>query len=211
MIKINLIAEGRKPVVARKGRDVARRGGPGPGSLSRTDVAFLGAIVVGALVAGGWFWKIKGELDDVKTQVAEARREVEELKPIIAEVEGYKLRKAALEHKIEVIEQLKQSQRGPVKIMDQISRAVPDLLWLKSLDLTGNVVKLDGIAFNSNQVAAFLENLGKVPEFQEPVLISMVRQQGSGGAAEVYNFKINFNFAIVPPAGSATDDAGTGG
>jgi Tfp pilus assembly protein PilN len=211
MIKINLIAEGRKPVVARKGRDGARRGGgPSPSSLSPTDMAFLGAIVVGALVAGGWFWTIKGELEEVSAQVVEAQREVEELKPIIAEVEAYKVRKAALEHKIEVIEQLKQSQRGPVRIMDQVSRAIPDLLWLNQLELNGAVVRLQGRAFSSNQVASFLENLGKVPEFQEPVLVEMVRQDGAAGVAEVYTFRINFNFVIARPA-EAPDAAGTGG
>jgi type IV pilus assembly protein PilN len=207
MIKINLIAEGRKPVVARKGgRDVvSKAAGLGAGSLSLTDWAFLGALIIGALVAGGWFWMLRGELNDIRSQVEVAQAEVKELEPIIKEVEDYKKRKADLERKIEVIEALKQSQRGPVRIMDEISRALPDLLWLRTLSVKGSTVEITGSAFNTNQVAAFLENLGKVPEFQEPVLKETVRQAGQG--QETYTFSINFNFVIAKPAAEA-DEAG---
>lgn len=210
MIKINLIAEGRKPVVARKGRGEAARGG-GAGALSRTDAAFLGAIVL-ALIAGGvWYWMLAGELADVRGQVAEAQREVKELEPIIKEVEEYKQRKIELQRKIDVIEELKRNQRGPVRIMDQISIALPDLLWLDTLKVQDKSVELTGKAFNTNQVAAFLENLGKVPEFHEPELKTTIRQAGRSGQ-EIYTFVINFRFDIAtPPAPEAAADAGVEG
>ena len=44
---------------------------------------------------------------------------------MIKEVEEYKAKKAELEHKIEVINDLKHNQRGPVQIMDQVSARCP--------------------------------------------------------------------------------------
>lgn len=206
MIKINLIAEGRKPVVARRGRDLASRAAAGS-SMTPADMAFFAGLLLAVLIAAGWFWTIKSNLDEVRAQVAEAEREVEELRPIIEEVEDYKRRKEELERKIGVIEGLKQSQRGPVKIMDEISRALPDLLWLRTLSVKGTTVELTGTAFNTNQVAAFLENLGKVPEFQEPYLKETVRAAGQGGQ-ETYTFSINFTFVIARPAAAAEQDQG---
>ena len=60
-----------------------------------------------------------------------------------------------------------------MQVMDQISRALPELLWLDRMTMIGTRITLAGQAFNSNAVANFMDNLDKVPEFQEPILSDM--------------------------------------
>lgn len=192
MIKINLLAEGKKTVVRKTA---------GPSfKVPNRDLAAILALVLGVLglIGGGvrW-WMLADQRDQLVEQIAEAQREVEALKPVLAEVEDYKRKKEQLEHKISVINQLKENQRGPVQIMDQVSRALPDLLWLTRLELNGNNVALFGAAFNTNAIANYLENLGKVPEFQEPVLGDV------GRTGQTYTFVINFRFSFVKPAEQA--------
>ena len=43
----------------------------------------------------------------------------------------------------------------PVRILDQVSQALPELLWLDRMSLQGGSVELQGQAFNTNQVATF--------------------------------------------------------
>jgi Tfp pilus assembly protein PilN len=82
--------------------------------------------------------------------------------------------------------------------MDQVSRALPELLWLDNMDVAGATVILHGRAFNTNAVANFIENLDKVPEFQEPILVDAA-QSGT-----TYAFQINFGFTLAkPPAAPA--------
>jgi Tfp pilus assembly protein PilN len=136
------------------------------------------------------------------TQIAAAQREVDELAQVLQEVEEYKAKKAKLEHKINIINELKRKQWGPVRIMDQISNSLPELMWLDSMQMQGNNIEVHGKAFNTNQIAAFIENLGKVPEFQEPRLRDTSKQ------GPVYSFVITFNFSIVePPAPAAPGEA----
>jgi Tfp pilus assembly protein PilN len=192
MIKINLLAEGKKSVVRKAAAPAFK--------LPTTDMAIwiaLGMGVVGLLAVGGYWWVLDKQQSTLEGQIQVAQQEVDELKPILAEVEEYKVKKGALEHKIEVINQLKDNQRGPVQIMDQISRALPELLWIERLDLNGSSIALQGRAFNTNAVAAFLENLGKVPEFQEPVLTD------TSLTGETYTFLINFTFRSRKPAEAA--------
>lgn len=194
MIKINLLSEGKKPVIARK---------TAPAALRMVDkepaLWVLGAVAVAALIGiGAYWWVLRGRVQENDRLIAEANREIEELRPILKEVEDYKTKKAELEHKIEVINNLKANQQGPVRLMDQISRALPELLWLERLDVRGNSVSLRGRAFNTNAVAAYLENLGKVPEFREPVLVDTQRQ----GAT--YGFHIDFQFSFQPPESTTT-------
>ena len=108
------------------------------------------------------------KLNPPAPEVQAAQREVEALKQVIQEVEDYKIKKAELERKIDVINGLKANQRGPVQIMDQVSRALPELLWLSSLDVTPTTINLKGSAFNMSAVANFIDNLDKVDEFAEP-------------------------------------------
>lgn len=200
MIKINLIAEGKK-AVTRKAKAAPAALAP-PKDLSQALLAV--GLVLGLLAFGATWFVLNQRLKAKEAEVAAAQKEVDELQQIIKEVDDYKIKKAALEHKISVINQLKQNQQGPVRIMDQISRALPELLWLDRMDVVGSTISLNGQAFNTNAVANFIENLDKVPEFQEPILKDTTQ------VGPVYSFAITLSFNLNPPAkpGEAKPKAG---
>ena len=129
MIKINLLAEGKRPVVARE------PSGPPWCSTAQLKLAnwllLVRTVVLGLLVAGGWCFMLeRQDRAEGRRDRASAQKEVDELAQVIKEVEEFKAKKAELERKIEVINDLKDNQRGPVQIMDEVSKALPELLWL---------------------------------------------------------------------------------
>jgi type IV pilus assembly protein PilN len=187
MIKINLLSEGKRPAAVRKAR-VA-------GAPAR-DVALwmmlLGAFI-GVLAAAGYWWYLDGKLQEKKQEVEQAQKQVDALQAVIKEVEDFKRKKKNLTDKIGVINDLKSNQRGPVRVMDYISRALPELLWLDRLKMSASSIEIEGRAFNPNAVANFMENLDKVPEFREPVL-KETSAQGNG----VYKFFVTFDYSFAP-------------
>lgn len=188
MIRINLLSEGKRPAAVRKARS---------GSFLESEQAAAVLLVVGLVLAGllptaTWWWWANSRIKANDEEIADAQREVDELAAIIAEVDQYKATQAELERKIAVINDLRNNQRGPVEVMDAISHALPELLWLDRMNLNNNSVRLDGRAFNTNAVAAFMDNLDSVPEFQEPVLQD-VQERGP-----VYQFSITFNYRVTP-------------
>jgi type IV pilus assembly protein PilN len=194
MIKINLLAEGKRPVAVRKARAAA----PAAGAPRNWAIfALVGLTLVGLLVFGAWWWKLDRQIGRNDEEIARAEEEVRQLEAIIREVEAFKRKKAELEHKIAVIEQLRANQRGPVRVMDEISRALPELLWLDRMEVGASNITLTGRAFNSNAVANFMENLDRVPEFEEPVLRDL-QERGP-----VYAYTIVFNYSYVQPAAPA--------
>ncbi|HEX3525889.1 MAG TPA: PilN domain-containing protein [Thermoanaerobaculia bacterium] len=198
MIKINLLSEGKRTV---------RKAAKTPSVLQGQDIGLwllaVGLLLGVAAVAGYW-WKLNGDIDTQKSEIAAANQEVERLAAVIKEVEDYKHKKAELERKIKLINDLKLNQRGPVRVMDHISRALPELLWLDKMTMHPNNIEIEGRAFNTNAVANFIENLDKVPEFEEPTL--KTTDQQSGG---IYKFVIVFNYSFAPIA--AKEEAGKGG
>jgi type IV pilus assembly protein PilN len=195
MIKINLLAEGKRPVVARRGKAPVLGGG----GSDLGNTLLVAGLVVGLLGAGGWYWWVNSKLKQKNEEVAAAEREVAELQQVIKEVEEYKAKKADLERKIDVINGLKANQRGPVQIMDQISKALPELLWLNNMEVSAAAIDLQGTAFNMSAVANFIDNLDKVEEFAEPILIDASQQTAGGAKTEIYDFRINFGYSFQKP------------
>ena len=52
------------------------------------------------------------------------------------QVQQFEQRKAQLQQRVALIEQLRKGQTGPVHMLDQISRALPPMLWLTELKQT---------------------------------------------------------------------------
>jgi type IV pilus assembly protein PilN len=200
MIKINLLSEGKRTAV---------RKAKAPSLLQGQDIG-LWLLVIGLLlglaVTGGYWWKVNGDVETQKEEIAAANHQVEMLASVIKEVEDYKHKKSELERKIKLINDLKLNQRGPVRVMDHISRALPELLWLDRMTMHSNNIEIEGRAFNTNAVANFIENLDKVPEFEEPTLRDTSEQSGG-----VYKFVIVFNYSFAPLAKEEPGKPGAAG
>lgn len=170
MIRINLVGEARKPVVAKP----TRAQGPFLEELFGGENAaaiWLGLAATIALIVGGiHWWGLRGEIQGNQSVIVEKQRRVNELKEIIARVEAYERQEDELKKKIEVITQLKDNQRGPVEMMDVVSRALPELLWVDRLDQKGEAIQIDGRSFNMNAVRAFVLALDNSEFFTEPEL-----------------------------------------
>jgi type IV pilus assembly protein PilN len=199
MIKINLLSEGKRPTAVRKAKTSALLQGQDFGMW----LLALG-LLLGAAATGAYWWKLKGDVEAQQEEIAAAQREVKMLEAVIKEVEDYKQKKAELERKIGIINDLKLNQRGPVRVMDYVSRALPELLWLDRMTMNASTIQIDGRAFNPNAVANFIENLDKVPEFEEPVLKDTQEQVGG-----IYKFVITFNYKFAPPTPEGGAEAGT--
>lgn len=195
MIRINLLSEGRRPTAVRRTK------GPSTSDRDWTNVAMLGAIVLALVVIAGYWFMLDRQRASIRDEVAVAEEEVRRLKPILEEVEEFKRKKADLERKIEVITNLKNQQTGPVRVMDAISRALPELLWLDKMEVTANEISISGRAFNVNAVSNFIENLDKVPEFKEPQLVNTQERR------DVYEFTLKVAYSLTPEEDEGDADA----
>lgn len=205
MIKINLVREGRAvrgagaaPVMAA----AAPTAGPGATSVNNIIVGVL--LFLGVLAAlGYWFWfnrELKQRQEVVRVKTEEARK----LEAIIKEVEDYQRRKDSLQKRIDLINNLKKNQKGPVRIMDQISRELPDLVWLDRMVINRGRVNINGRGLNPNAIALFIENIKKNPYFEEPAVGAVVQVSTS---PLVYTYDMSFGFRYTPktetPEGAA--------
>ncbi len=167
MIKINLLAEGKRPVVARKSQ-----AGAGGGS-SVADARQPGcswAASCSALLAGA------GLLVHACTQrdQAEGRRDRgraeggrRAARRSSRKSRSTRAKKAELEHKIDVINHAEgQPARAGADHGPGLARAARAALARPTWTSAATTINLRGTAFNMSAVANFIDNLDKVPEFQ---------------------------------------------
>jgi type IV pilus assembly protein PilN len=184
LIRINLLTEA-KAAAARKKAPLL------PTGAKLNNLLFAAGILAGVAyiaIMGLARMSARRQLDE---EITKARLEADRLKSIIEEVKGYEDKKKNLEDKINLINNLKTNQKGPVRLMDEVSKALPDLVWLSTLEVTGNLITMKGKTLAPTAVATYLENLKRSPFFSEPVFRTLGQD---GGGQGVYNWEMNLTF-----------------
>jgi len=167
----------------------------------------IAGLAIGVVVGGGWWVIERNRLSDLRDQVAAKTVEAQRLESIIKEVEEYQRRKDSLQRRIDLINQLKLNQKGPVKIMDRVSQDLPDLVWLDKMNMSGGLITLTGRGLNPNAIANFVEAIKKDPLFEEPDLSSMSQVTV---VPPVYQFDMTFHFAYAPKSEAGAPGTATG-
>jgi len=200
MIKINLVAEAPQAAAARRKRPQVSLG------ARQGDIILLSILGLAALITGGHYFLLHSKQEHVKQVEAARKRERDELQVFIQKVQELERKRADLKHKIDVINGLKDNQRGPVRIMDEVSRALPDLVWLERLTLSGDTLTLVGRAMDENNVANYISNLDASPFFQEPSLKDLARAD-----KDTFRFTLTCVFTYAPKeiAGASGERSGT--
>ena len=168
MIRINLLGA-PKPKSGKKGAAVSmpsfESGGGGGGSPLLQVAAVL--VVFGLFNAGYWY-----RLDSEKKSIAVKMRVAEQKNRELAEIKARYLERQkqadAYKRRVDVIDNLRSNQSGPVNLMAMIGETVngTEAVWLNSLQDQGANVAIDGMALSNDAVANLISNLQKTGAFR---------------------------------------------
>jgi type IV pilus assembly protein PilN len=158
-----------------------------PGALQ--SYLLLALLVGGALVlcAGAW-WLQSNKLRDLDTRIAADEKRMRDLQAIAQQVAQFQQKKAILENKVLVIEQLRLLQKSPVHMLDEVSKALPDYVWLGTLDETQGNLKFGGQSNSLAAVADYISALQRSGWFPTVDLATAQDQQN------IVNFTLSGNF-----------------
>lgn len=198
MIRINLLAaERRAAKAASKGLQTAQK---------LTVIGSL-ILVLAALGIGWRYWALGQMVATADRQLAEARREEQRLAEILKEVSTFEARRAQLQQRATLIDELRRGQSAPVHIVDQVSRALPEMTWLTGLKQQGFEVTIEGRCLSLTSLSDFVGNLEASRYFKRPVeILSSEVVAGSSGGPETIRFAIRGSFQMAgienlpPPA-----------
>jgi len=193
MIRINLLAVERE----RSKRRVLIP------AAHRVTIGASLILLATALLVGWWFWSLRQTSARVDEEIAKGETEIQQLRSVLAQVQKFEARKAQLQQRVTLIEQLRRGQAGPVHALDEISKAVPDRLWLTEMAQKGDDVTLHGMTTSLTGLSDFVANLESSAWFKKPVDIIDSQVDASNKTGEMFKFSLKAVFsnpdAPAPP------------
>jgi type IV pilus assembly protein PilN len=195
MIRINLLGGERQVKKKAIAFDIGRR-------ITALCSLLLVLTVVGI---GYWYYSLRQRSTELEANILSAQREQARLQSIIREVAVFDEQRSALQERVTLIEQLRGGQSIPVQLLDQVSKSLPDMLWLTDLEQKGNDVTLEGQSTTLISLSDFVSNLGNSSLLVKPIEIikSEVYSVAFPGAryseanVDVINFTVKAQ--LVPP------------
>jgi len=128
--------------------------------------------VVAAIGGGVWGYMAQNsDLEAHRQELARIEEEIKRLEEVIKEVHLFEMKQAVLDKKVGAIEDIKTTQRRPARVLADISRSLPEQMWLVSIKETAAGIQISGKSFDNVGIAAFMENLERAPSFGNVELV----------------------------------------
>lgn len=196
MIRINLLTTERKTAKAGAAKSFSA-GGPGQ------KMMVLGSLILVIVVAAlGWrYWALGQAAAKLDADIENAKREESRLQEILRQVKEFEARKALLQARLDLIDQLRQGQNAPVHMVDQVSRALPDMTWLTNMQQSpdGYTLTMQGRCLTLTSLSDFIGNLEGSRYFIRPVeIVESSVQAGDGKTTpDLIQFTIRGTFQMA--------------
>jgi len=174
MIKINLL-----PVRAAQKKERVR---------TQVSILLLSLIAV-FLICGAEYYRMNAKINDKRDEISRVEGQIRGLQKKIGEVSKYKKLQADLKKKLEILEVLKEGRSGPVHLLDELNRALPEKAWLTSFSVNQGSIKITGTAVTEKAVASFMENL-TASAYYGKVELGEISQRAKGGI-KLMNFSLS--------------------
>jgi type IV pilus assembly protein PilN len=195
MIRINLLA-------AERGAATKKTRAAGVTTAQRVTIAAALILLSTLVTVGWWYWSLHTRGIRLDEEIAAAETKAQQLRSVLGQVQKFETRKATLQQRVTLIEQLRKGQSGPVHILDEVSKALPDRLWLVSMAQRGADFTFDCRTTSLTGVSDFVANLEASPWFKKPVELvdSQVDQTPQGPLVRFTIRATTDNPDAAPPA-----------
>jgi len=128
-------------------------------------------ILVVVLLAGAWnfaFWhRLDKQAETIANNMQLAERKNRELADVKAQYLERQREADNYKRRVDVIDQLRANQSGPVDLLNTIGETVnsTEAVWLNTMKDEGGSVDIQGTALSADAVASLIQNLQKTGHF----------------------------------------------
>ncbi|WP_348943977.1 PilN domain-containing protein [Chitinibacter sp. FCG-7] len=186
MIRINLLPHRQEKRQAKQKRFVAL--------MIFTFIAASAIVAAGYLALGA---RIESQNERNEFLVAENTK----LEKEIAEIEKLKTEKQALLDRKLIVERLQSNRTETVRLMDQLTRQVPEGIYLKDVKQKDDQLVLNGYAQSNARVSTLMRNLNDSATFEQPLLIEA--KAANVGNQRLSDFTLNIKVTRLVTEASA--------
>ncbi len=148
-------------------------------------VAMAGSLVAGLLVVVLSIFAFSQMIEGQVSRNSRLETEIAELERSIIEIDGLEAQKERLLARMEIIEQLQRSRPEIVHLFDEVTRRLPEGVYLNGMKQTGVAIEVKGIAQSSTRVSALMRHIDASDWLSDPSVVKVeTTEKGPGRQAE---------------------------
>ncbi len=167
-------------------------------------VSLAGSLVAGLLVIALTNLAYSQMIGHQRERNNRLETEIVELEKSITEIDGLERQKERLLARMEIIEQLQRSRPEIVHLFDEVTRQLPEGVYLTGMTQAGSAVEVQGVAQSSTRVSALMRQIDSSTWLTDPDVVKVeTTDVGPGRRAE---FVVNLK--QVRQDSDGTEDAG---
>jgi len=121
----------------------------------------------------------------------------------IADIKDLREQISAMLERKQVVENLQTNRSQSVIVFDEISRQLPEGMYIKSIKQEGKVITLEGVADTNARVATLVRNFNQSEWMESPILIEIKAITVGVQKQNLFTLKVSLKTPITE-----TDDAG---
>jgi len=130
------------------------------------------AIAAVVVIFVGWTF-INNRIDAQAERNARLDAAIVKLDKEIADIKDLKDQISTMLDRKQVVENLQTNRSQAVVVLDELSRQLPDGMYLKSIKEQGNVITLEGVADTNARIATLVRNLSSSQWMESPNLVEI--------------------------------------
>ena len=163
------------------------------------------ALATAALVTLLGRWQISAAIAHQNERNQVISSEIAELDKQIEEILGLENQKRRLLARMEIIETLQRSRPEIVHVFDEIVRTLPDGVYFRGMERTGQTITIRGTAESNNRVSSLMRRLDASDWFSEPTLKGVKANPSFGEQANDFDLTVKVS---MPGATAEDGEAG---
>jgi type IV pilus assembly protein PilN len=203
MIRINLLKPESKDIR----EQVTTPGPPEEGDKKGPNIGSLIFLIL-IIVLGAVFFFQQKAFKQENALLETAKREKAELQYVEAKLEEQRLARESLNQKITLIETLNAQRDLAPRLLDELSRRLPEWVWLTEVVYDAKGIQIKGRALSNNLIADYISGLEASPQVMNVNLVSSQQRTAQGDQYLEFSLRASVEKKPEPvPAPEAADAA----
>ena len=152
----------------------------------------------------------QARVDGQQTRNAFLKNEIQLLDIKIVEIKTLNDKKAALQKRIDVVEQLQRSRNVGTQVLDEIATIIPNGIYITQIDKNGNTIQITGKSESNNHLANMIRAIELSDLFTDATPESITSDDSSSKLLSSFKMRVKIK-GLVNDSNTEIADAANGG
>jgi len=152
----------------------------------------------------------QARIDGQISRNAFLKNEIQLLDIKIAEIKTLNDKKAALQKRIDVVEQLQRSRNVGTQVLDEIATIIPNGIYITQIDKKGNIIQITGKSESNNHLANMIRAIELSDLFTDATPESITSDDGSPKLLSSFKMRVKIK-GLVDDSNTELANTASGG